>query len=127
MSSKYFAWSVPIHERSIEFVYSKSEDSQDAGSSPPDDGGNSSVRAQSQDTDPNTEQKQIELLRGATVARRTALAFSLSDTVIGLARRAIQLANPELGPQDVLLRFIALHYGPALAESLQADLHRRSQ
>jgi hypothetical protein len=85
------------------------------------------VRLQSEDTDLLTERKQIELLRGATVARRTALAFSLSETAIGLARRAIQLANPELSPQDVLLRFIALHYGPALAEGLQADLRRRSQ
>jgi hypothetical protein len=85
------------------------------------------VRAQSEDTDLDTERKQIELLRTATVARRTALAFSLSETVIGLARRAIRLANPELSPQDVLLRFIALHYSPALAESLKADLRRRTQ
>jgi hypothetical protein len=85
------------------------------------------VRVQSGDTDPDAERKQIELLRTATVARRTALAFSLSETVIGLARRAIRLANPELGPQDVLLRFISLHYSPELAESLKADLHRRIQ
>ena len=90
-------------------------------------GENIDMRSQSEDTDPKTELKQIELLRSATVARRTALAFSLSETVIGLARRAIQRANPQLSPREALVRFVALHYGPELAERLDRDLRQRSQ
>jgi hypothetical protein len=85
------------------------------------------MRSQSEDTDPQAELKQIELLRSASVARRTAIAFSLSETVIGLARRAIQRANPQLSPQDALVRFVAIHYGPELAERLHQDLKQRSQ
>jgi hypothetical protein len=85
------------------------------------------MRPQSEDTDPGTELKQIELLRGATVARRTALAFSLSETMIALARRAIQRANPQLSPQETLVRFVALHYDPELAERLRVDLQQRLQ
>ncbi len=85
------------------------------------------MRSQSEDTDPKAELKQIELLRGATVARRTALAFSLSETVIGLARRAIRRANPQLSPQEALVRFVALHYDPELAGRLNMDLQQRSQ
>jgi hypothetical protein len=85
------------------------------------------MRYQSEDTDPKAELKQIELLRSAAVARRTALAFSLSETVIGMARRAIQRANPQLSPREVLIRFVALHYDPELAARLNRDLQERSR
>jgi hypothetical protein len=85
------------------------------------------MSSQSEDTDLQTELKQIDLLRGATVARRSALAISLSETMIGLARRAIQRANPQFTPRETLVCFVALHYGPELAERLRADLQLRSQ
>jgi len=85
------------------------------------------MRSQSEDTDRKTELKQIELLRNATVARRATLAFSLSETMIGLARRAIQQADPKLSPQEVRLRFVALHYDPELAARLGMDLKQRSR
>jgi hypothetical protein len=89
-------------------------------------GESTDMRSQSEDTDLKTELEQIEMLRSATVARRTALAFSLSETVIGLARRAIRRANPQRSPQETLVRFVALHYGPELAERLNLDLQQRS-
>jgi hypothetical protein len=70
---------------------------------------------------------QIDLLRKATVARRAAIAFSLSETAIGLARRAIRLQNANQTDRDVLLRFVAIHYGPELAEQIDLELRRRSR
>jgi hypothetical protein len=83
------------------------------------------MRAQSEDTDLRSERVQIDLLRKATVTRRAAIALSLSETVIGLARRAIRRQNPYLSDDEVLLRFVAIHYGPELAEKLAMDLRRR--
>lgn len=83
------------------------------------------MRAQSGDTDLQAERVQIDLLRKATVTRRAAIALSLSETVIELARRAIRRQNPNLSDDEVLLRFAAIHYGPDLAERLAMDLRRR--
>ena len=85
------------------------------------------MRTQSEDTSLQAERVQIELLRNASVARRAATAFSLTQTVVELARQAIRRRHPELSEQEVLLRFVALHYGPDLAEKLRADLDRRRQ
>ena len=85
------------------------------------------MRAQSGDTDLCAEIVQIDLLRKATVARRVAIAFSLSETAISLARRAIRLQNSNLTDRDILLRFVAIHYGPELAERIDLDLQRRSR
>jgi len=83
------------------------------------------MRVQSEDTDVQAERVQIDLLRKATVARRSAIAFSLSDTMIALAHRAIRRQNPHLGDREILVRFTAVHYGRELAEKLDADLRRR--
>jgi hypothetical protein len=84
------------------------------------------MRAQSKDTDLRAEAVQIDLLRHATVARRTAIALALSEQMIGLARRAIRRRFPQLGEREVLLKFVSLHYGPDIAEGLAQDLMRRS-
>lgn len=83
------------------------------------------MEAQSQDTDLRAESVQLALLREAAVARRLATAFSLSRTVIGLARAAIRRRCPDLDERQVLLRFVELHYGAELAEKLRNDLARR--
>ena len=69
---------------------------------------------------------QVELLRAAGTARRAALARSLSATVIGLSRAAIQRRHPELSETEVLLRWVALHYGEDLAERVRSYLLRRT-
>jgi hypothetical protein len=84
------------------------------------------MRAQSEDTNQQAEMVQIGLLRSSTVARRLSMAFSLSETAIGLARRAIRLQNANLTDRDVLLRFVAIHYGPGWAETIAKDLELRS-
>jgi len=83
------------------------------------------MRAQSEDTNLQAERVQLDLLRRATVARRATTALSLTQTVVELARRAIRRQNPELSEQEVLLRFVAIHYGPELAGRLAAGLERR--
>ena len=74
------------------------------------------------DTSPEAERVQIELLRRATVQQRLALAFSLSDTVLHLARRAIRRRMPEASEEEVRLKFVAIHYGEELAERVRANL-----
>ena len=72
------------------------------------------------DSHPNAERVQLELLGSASVARRLALARSLSATAIQLSRRAIARANPDLSAQDLDLLFVEYHYGAALAECLRS-------
>lgn len=84
------------------------------------------MRAQAQDTDLRAETVQLTLLRKATVARRLAITFSLSQTVISLARAAIRRQSPGLGDRELLVRFVEFHYGAEMAERLQRDLARRT-
>ena len=51
------------------------------------------------DTATEAEQVQIEVIRKMTVAERVAQSRSLTALVIGLSRRAIARANPQLSPQ----------------------------
>jgi hypothetical protein len=85
------------------------------------------MRTQSRDTDLQAERVQIDLLRKASAARRASAAFALSDTAIRLARKAIRLQNAGLNRREALLRFVAIHYGPELADKVNEDLCRRSR
>ena len=77
------------------------------------------------DTSPEAHAAQVDLLRRATPARRFALMRSLTAHTISLARRAIQRARPELSEQEVLLEFVALHYGRELADAVRRHLAAR--
>jgi hypothetical protein len=79
----------------------------------------------SRDTSPEVERVQIELLRQAGPTRRFALARSLSQTVMQLARGGIRRRHPDVDEEEVGLIFIATHYGRGLAEQVRADLARR--
>ncbi len=79
------------------------------------------------DTDPRAEAAQLELLRQASVPRRFGLVRSLTDTTVRLARRAIRRARPEAGEAEVMLTFVALSYGPELAERLRRHLGQTTQ
>jgi hypothetical protein len=85
------------------------------------------MKTRSEDTDPQAERMQIDLLRKSTVSRRISIAMSLSETAIDLARRAIRLQNKDLADRDLLLRFVAVHYGPGLANRVEKDLQRRAR
>jgi hypothetical protein len=79
------------------------------------------------DTDPETERVHLELLRCATPARRIRLALSLSRTVMSLSRGGLARRHPDASPEDVGLRFVALHYGAELADELRAELASRRE
>lgn len=77
------------------------------------------------DTSAEAERVQIDLLRAASVPRRVRLAWSLSATVIGLARQALARAEPRASRRDLDLRFVELHYGADLAAALRHHLTRQ--
>ncbi len=83
------------------------------------------------DTTKDAEAKQIGLLRAKTTSERLSLALSLSNTVIGLSRRALKRANPALTDLELNYKFIQLHYGNELADNwrqyLQSQHHASSQ
>jgi hypothetical protein len=83
------------------------------------------IRARSADTDADAERVQMGLLRGAGVARRLGMAFSLSATVISLARRAIRRSLGDVSETEVGLRFVELNYGAELAAALRRHLAAR--
>lgn len=77
------------------------------------------------DTDPEAARVQLDLLRRAPVAARLHLAFSLSRTVVGLSRRGLARLHPGDSPEEIALRFAAVHYGLDLAEELRRHLRGR--
>ena len=85
------------------------------------------IPARPEDTDPEAERVQVELLQAAPVARRLRLAISLSATVIRSARRALAAARPGASSEEIDLQFIELHYGKELAAAIRCDLRRRRE
>jgi hypothetical protein len=77
------------------------------------------------DTEADAEEVQLRLLRAAPPGRRLQIAFRLSATVIGAARRAIARARPQATKRELDLRFVEVHYGADLARALRAHLERR--
>ncbi len=82
------------------------------------------VMARANDTDPAAQEIQLRLLRDVGLPRRLGLAFSLSETVIELARSAVRRSLPGASDSEVRLRFVELHYGADLARELRAYLAR---
>lgn len=77
------------------------------------------------DTSPEAEKVQIELIRRMSVPERIAQVRSLTTLVINLSRRAIAEAHPELGPREVVLKWVELNYGKELAAGFREHLNRR--
>ena len=77
------------------------------------------------DTDAEAERVQLDLLRRAGTARRLQLALSLSRTVMSLSRGGIARRLEDASPEELGLRFVALHYGADLADALRAELASR--
>ena len=77
------------------------------------------------DTSPDAETVQIELLRKSTVAERFAKVRALTARTVGLSKRALARANPDLSPEELKLRFVELHYGKELAERVRKYVNSR--
>ena len=46
---------------------------------------------------------------------------------MSLSREGLARRRPDASPEEIGLRFVALHYGSELAEELRADLAARKQ
>ncbi len=77
------------------------------------------------DTHPDAERVQIELLRQATGAQKIAQLRSLTSLVIGLSRRAIARANPQLDHHEVDMLWVEINYGKDLAARLRSYVEVR--
>jgi hypothetical protein len=71
------------------------------------------------DTHTDAERVQIDLLRRLSPAQKVSQLRSLSALVIGLSRRAIARANPDLDPRGVDLLWVEHTYGKELAVRLR--------
>ena len=83
------------------------------------------MRTQSEDTHPAAEAVQVQILRAASRAERSALSQSLSQSTIEMSRRARRRLYPELPEVEIRLSWVANHYGEDLARRLRTDLTRR--
>ncbi|HEY7192088.1 MAG TPA: hypothetical protein VH436_36320 [Vicinamibacterales bacterium] len=88
---------------------------------------NRTISTRSDDTTPEAEWKQIELLRAVSPARRAHQAFSLSADVISAARRALLRVRPLASASDRDVEFVEVHYGPELAAAVRAEFTRRGR
>ena len=78
------------------------------------------------DTDPETARVHLELLRASSPQRRLRLAFSLSRTTMSLSMGGLAQRLPGASSQEVALRFVALLYGPRLADEVREYLAARA-
>ena len=78
------------------------------------------------DTNREAADKQIEVLKAQTPSGRFLLTLSLSNTVIGLSKRAIKRANPDIADEEVRCRFVELHYGKQLSDQFRRYLNERN-
>ena len=81
--------------------------------------------ARPDDTDPEAERVQLDLLRAASPAQRGGLALALTATAIGLSRRALERQSPGASEEEIGLRFVELNYGPELAAEVADYLRQR--
>ncbi len=80
---------------------------------------------QSPDTHPKIEELLISLIRNTSTAKRISRVRSLSESTIGLSRRAIKRANPDLNKKELNLKFVS-YYGKNLAGLLREYMDKRS-
>jgi hypothetical protein len=83
------------------------------------------MRTQSEDTSPEIERVQIELIRKASPAKIFNLVRSMSQTIMQASRENIQRLHPGASKEELTLTFIELYYGKELANFVRAKMERR--
>ena len=83
------------------------------------------MKTQSEDTSPEIERVQIELLRKMSPARKFNLVRSMTRTMIQASRANIQAMHPDADENELRLLFIELYYGKELADRVRVDVERR--
>ena len=83
------------------------------------------MKTQSEDTSPEVERVQIELLRKAGKTRRLQLGLELSGEALEMAQRAIRRSHPDISELDAKLLFVEVTYGKDLADRVRSQLAKR--
>ena len=83
------------------------------------------MKTQSEDTSPEIERVQIELLRKMSPARKFDLVCSMTQTMLQASRANIQAMHPDADENELRLLLIELYYGKELADRVRMDSQRR--
>ena len=83
------------------------------------------MRTQSEDTSPEMERIQIELIRKATPAKLFGLVRSMSQTMMQASRENIRRLHPDANKEELTLIFVELYYGKELANLVRTQMEKR--
>jgi len=83
------------------------------------------MRTQSEDTSPEMERVQIELIRKASSAKLFGLVRSMSQTMMQASRDNIRRLHPDANKEELTLIFVELYYGKELANLVRTQMEKR--
>jgi hypothetical protein len=83
------------------------------------------MRTQSEDTSPEMERVQIELIRKASSAKLFGLVRSMSQTMMQASRENIRRLHPDANKEELTLIFVELYYGKELANLVRTQMEKR--
>ena len=83
------------------------------------------MRTQSEDTSPEIERIQIELIRKASPTKIFGLVRSMSQTMIQASRRNIRKLHPDASEEEITLIFVELYYGKEIAHLVRSQIEKR--
>src|SRR6266566_5057276 len=83
------------------------------------------MRTQSEDTSPEMERVQIELIRKASIAKRFAIMQAWSQLLIEASRENIRRLHPDASKEELTLILVELYYGKELANLVRTQMERR--
>lgn len=79
------------------------------------------------DTHPEIERVQIELLKKASISQRFALTSAWSEFIRNVAKTDIRRLHPEASEEEVMLMLAARLYGQELADKVRQFMQQRQQ
>ena len=82
------------------------------------------MRTQSEDTSPEMERVQIELIRKASPAKLFGLLRSMSQTMMQASRENIRRLHPDANKEELTLIFVELYYGKELADLVRTQMEK---
>jgi hypothetical protein len=83
------------------------------------------MRTQSEDTSPELERVQIELIRKASPAKLFGLLRSMSQTMMQASRENIRRLHPDANKEELTLIYVELYYGKELADLIRTQMEKR--
>ena len=82
------------------------------------------MRTQSEDTSPEMERVQIELIRKASSAKLFGLVRFMSQTMMQASRENIRRLHPDANKEELTLIFVELYYGKELANLVRTQMEK---